>query len=301
MKAATKTQTRTLWLIGGAVIALVILLPLLAVVLIAHVRINRLELTLLTTTENLQTLERRVMELEDRLRYSNSEDSGDSENNDDTEQFMVGDILKDGVDAGRKLYEMLSDRVDTQSRESSGESLSRMKRKGKKKDKCKKNKKCGPTAAHIIGDGKYGRATVNVGRDGVLDLWRYADWMRDDPNKEKFLLSVDGTITVIEGGLYYVYSQVRYYDKLTMAHVVNINGNPFITCTQSTLQHSLESKEDADPPGIDEGQSKYNTCYTGGVTKLDDRSEVTVNIPYPNRVVNMHKDSSFIGFIKLVA
>nr|XP_006821732.1 PREDICTED: uncharacterized protein LOC100378437 [Saccoglossus kowalevskii] len=135
MKAATKTQTRTLWLIGGAVIALVILLPLLAVVLIAHVRINRLELTLLTTTENLQTLERRVMELEDRLRYSNSEDSGDSENNDDTEQFMVGDILKDGVDAGRKLYEMLSDRVDTQSRESSGESLSRMKRKGKKKDK----------------------------------------------------------------------------------------------------------------------------------------------------------------------
>ncbi|XP_070538511.1 ectodysplasin-A-like isoform X15 [Ptychodera flava] len=152
-------------------------------------------------------------------------------------------------------------------------------------------------AAHFIGDfdkavrmGKgnprqYGEVTV--GRGGEIHYWDYADWMKKPSYswlQNKFVLDHQGNITIQDSGLYYIYSQVLYYDPSTfMGHAIYVNADKFVSCTKTT------PRPDA----------KYNTCHTGAVTQLDGGSRVSVRIIYANRVINMHADSSYVGLVKL--
>ncbi|XP_070538514.1 ectodysplasin-A-like isoform X17 [Ptychodera flava] len=152
-------------------------------------------------------------------------------------------------------------------------------------------------AAHFQGDSEaavhtgprnprqYGEVTV--GRGGEIHYWDYADWMKKPSYswlQNKFVLDHQGNITIQDSGLYYIYSQVLYYDPSTfMGHAIYVNADKFVSCTKTT------PRPDA----------KYNTCHTGAVTQLDGGSRVSVRIIYANRVINMHADSSYVGLVKL--
>ncbi|XP_070538505.1 ectodysplasin-A-like isoform X9 [Ptychodera flava] len=139
-------------------------------------------------------------------------------------------------------------------------------------------------AAHFIGD--FDKA-VRMGKGGEIHYWDYADWMKKPSYswlQNKFVLDHQGNITIQDSGLYYIYSQVLYYDPSTfMGHAIYVNADKFVSCTKTT------PRPDA----------KYNTCHTGAVTQLDGGSRVSVRIIYANRVINMHADSSYVGLVKL--
>lgn len=108
-------------------------------------------------------------------------------------------------------------------------------------------------------------------------------------------LEADGdSILVLEEGFYFVYSQVYYTDRtFAMGHVVirmkkNVVGDetPYVTlfrCIQNMnpVHH-------------------YNTCYTGGIVKLEAGDHLELLIPRPTANVSLDGDSTFLGAFKLV-
>lgn len=107
-------------------------------------------------------------------------------------------------------------------------------------------------------------------------------------------LQADGDrVLVREEGYYFVYSQVFYIDPFfTMGHVVirwkrNVVGdepsNVFLfRCIQS----------------MDKG-TPFNSCYTGGIAKLDAGDYLELLIPRPVANVSLEGDSTFMGAVKL--
>lgn len=108
-------------------------------------------------------------------------------------------------------------------------------------------------------------------------------------------LEADGdSILVLEEGFYFVYSQVYYTDRtFAMGHVVirmkrNVVGDetPYVTlfrCIQNMnpIHH-------------------YNTCYTGGIVKLEFGDHLELLIPRSTADVSLDGDSTFLGAVKLV-
>lgn len=107
-------------------------------------------------------------------------------------------------------------------------------------------------------------------------------------------LDVDGDRIVInEAGYYFVYSQVYYIDTtFTMGHVVirskrNVVGNEdqdvnLFRCIQS-MNRSYA----------------FNTCYTGGIVKLERGDHLELLVPRPAANISLEGDSTFLGALKL--
>ncbi|XP_055071229.2 tumor necrosis factor ligand superfamily member 13B isoform X1 [Misgurnus anguillicaudatus] len=107
-----------------------------------------------------------------------------------------------------------------------------------------------------------------------------------------------GTILVKEEGFFFIYSQlsfsqVYYVDPMfAMGHIVirikkNVVGDEsqhvvLFRCIQSTNQVHY-----------------YNTCYTGGVVKLDSGDKLELLIPRSRANISLDGDSTFFGAIKL--
>lgn len=99
-------------------------------------------------------------------------------------------------------------------------------------------------------------------------------------------------ITVDEGGLYLVYSQVLYNDNtFIMGHIVTRwpdgdadKAGELFRCIQSM-------------PGNEE--IAYNSCYSGGVFKLHRGDVIRLHIPRTNASVDMRGDATFLGLVKL--
>uniref|UniRef100_A0A3Q0T7I8 TNF superfamily member 13b n=1 Tax=Amphilophus citrinellus TaxID=61819 RepID=A0A3Q0T7I8_AMPCI len=100
-------------------------------------------------------------------------------------------------------------------------------------------------------------------------------------------------ILVREEGFYYVYSQVFYRDNtFAMGHVVfrwkrNVVGNepPSVSlfrCIQN--MNPVQS---------------FNTCYTGGIVKLEAGDYLELLIPRATADVSLSGDSTFLGAVKL--
>ncbi|XP_008326904.1 tumor necrosis factor ligand superfamily member 13B isoform X2 [Cynoglossus semilaevis] len=108
-------------------------------------------------------------------------------------------------------------------------------------------------------------------------------------------LKQDGdTMVVQEEGFYFVYSQVYYMDRtFAMGHVVirrkrNVVGDEpqFVV-----LFRCIQSMNDTHP---------YNTCYTGGVVKLEVGDHLELLIPRSTANVSLDGDATFMGAFKLV-
>ncbi|CAN9497645.1 unnamed protein product [Ophioblennius macclurei] len=102
----------------------------------------------------------------------------------------------------------------------------------------------------------------------------------------------DGMV-VKEEGYYFVYSQVYYRDStFAMGHVVTrwkstkVGGeNPLVF-----LFRCIQAMNPDNP---------YNTCYTGGIVKLDADDYVELLIPRSSANLSLDGDSTFLGAIKL--
>lgn len=107
-------------------------------------------------------------------------------------------------------------------------------------------------------------------------------------------LEADGdSMLVREEGYYFVYSQVYYMDTtFAMGHVVirikrNVVGDesPYVT-----LFRCIQNMNPVYP---------YNTCYTGGVVKLEVGDHLELLIPRSTANVSLDGDSTFLGAFKL--
>lgn len=102
-----------------------------------------------------------------------------------------------------------------------------------------------------------------------------------------------GTILVKEEGFFFIYSQVYYTDStFAMGHIVirikkNVVGDEsqhviLFRCIQSMNR-----------------VNHFNTCYTGGVVKLDSGDRLELLIPRTHANISLDGDSTFLGAIKL--
>ncbi|XP_041806668.1 tumor necrosis factor ligand superfamily member 13B isoform X2 [Chelmon rostratus] len=107
-------------------------------------------------------------------------------------------------------------------------------------------------------------------------------------------LEADGdSMLVMEEGYYFVYSQVYYMDTtFAMGHVVirmkrNVVGDesPYVT-----LFRCIQNMNPVYP---------YNTCYTGGIVKLEVGDHLELLIPRSTANVSLDGDSTFLGAVKL--
>ncbi|XP_070400564.1 tumor necrosis factor ligand superfamily member 13B isoform X3 [Nothobranchius furzeri] len=102
-------------------------------------------------------------------------------------------------------------------------------------------------------------------------------------------LEADGDrIVVREEGLYFVYSQT-----FTMGHVV-IRWKHSIVGNEDPDVHLFRCIQSMSP------EDSYNTCYTGGVVKLDVGDHLELLIPRATANISLDGDSTFLGAFKLI-
>ncbi|XP_019945407.2 tumor necrosis factor ligand superfamily member 13B [Paralichthys olivaceus] len=107
-------------------------------------------------------------------------------------------------------------------------------------------------------------------------------------------LETDGdSILVREEGFFFVYSQVFYMDStFAMGHVVirrkrNVVGDE---PQYVILFRCIQSMNPVHP---------YNTCYTGGIVKLEVGDHLELLIPRSTASVSLDGDATFLGAVKL--
>ncbi|XP_070538507.1 uncharacterized protein [Ptychodera flava] len=139
-------------------------------------------------------------------------------------------------------------------------------------------------AAHFQGDSE---AAVHTGPSGEIHYWDYADWMKKPSYswlQNKFVLDHQGNITIQDSGLYYIYSQVQYYDSFPfMGHTVLINDKVFLRCTESTVSD----------------QRRFNSGYIAGVAYLEEDTKVSVRVSYDQRLIQLGPETTYVGLIKV--
>ncbi|KAI8515190.1 hypothetical protein Bbelb_077810 [Branchiostoma belcheri] len=127
--------------------------------------------------------------------------------------------------------------------------------------------------------------------NGHVNQWKTANWMVG-PEYQQYsyvfrLNPEDGSLMVTESGLYFVYSQVYYYDgtHAFISHIIRESGEqePFLQCIQSPVNESR----------------KYNTCFTAGVFQLDAGDKISLELQQETGVVDMSPDTTFFGLIKI--
>ncbi|KAM9449082.1 uncharacterized protein ACWYII_013756 isoform 3-T3 [Salvelinus alpinus] len=102
------------------------------------------------------------------------------------------------------------------------------------------------------------------------------------------------SILVREEGYYFVYSQVYYMDRIfAMGHVVNRKKRNVVgdEAQYVTLFRCIQDMNPVYP---------YNTCYTGGIVKLEVGDSVELLIPRSTANISLDGDSTFLGAFRLV-
>uniref|UniRef100_A0A8C6TF47 TNF superfamily member 13b n=1 Tax=Neogobius melanostomus TaxID=47308 RepID=A0A8C6TF47_9GOBI len=101
-------------------------------------------------------------------------------------------------------------------------------------------------------------------------------------------------ILIQQEGYYYVYSQVYYMDtQVAMGHVVirwkaSVVGNE---APHVVLFRCIKNMREA---------YSYNTCYTGGIAKLETGDHLELLIPRPSANISLDGEGTFMGAFKLV-
>ncbi|XP_041857877.1 tumor necrosis factor ligand superfamily member 13B [Melanotaenia boesemani] len=107
------------------------------------------------------------------------------------------------------------------------------------------------------------------------------------------LEAIDDRIIVREDGFYFVYSQVFYLDRIfTMGHVV-IRWKRYVVGNEDPDVHLFRCIQNMDPV------HSFNTCYTGGIVKLEVGDYLELLIPRSVANVSLEGDATFLGAIKL--
>ncbi|XP_054644038.1 tumor necrosis factor ligand superfamily member 13B [Dunckerocampus dactyliophorus] len=107
------------------------------------------------------------------------------------------------------------------------------------------------------------------------------------------LEAVGDSMQVREEGFFFVYSQVYYMDStFAMGHVVIRRKRTVVgdEAQYVILFRCIQSMNPVYP---------YNTCYTGGVVKLEVGDQLELLIPRSTANVSLDGDATFLGAVKL--
>lgn len=118
--------------------------------------------------------------------------------------------------------------------------------------------------------------------DGLFQDWRLRDW---SGHFERHFRLSDGTLTVRESGIYFVYAQVYYLDD----HDVNgfrvlVNDSPVLQCT--VMSHGGPVP-------------KSNTCFTGGLVDLQSGDSIVLRDLAAMRYSIFDQGKSFFGLFRV--
>ncbi|CAH1245633.1 EDA [Branchiostoma lanceolatum] len=134
------------------------------------------------------------------------------------------------------------------------------------------------TFAHFKSSG--GRAELET---DTLNNWILADWA----NEEGFPVASSGQITVEKPGIYFIYSQIVFYEKHhLLSYQVCVDGSPFLTCNESVENAT------SDVTG------RYKTCYVAGLAPLQAGAKIEVRLP-ENMFALLFHDTTYLGLIKV--
>ncbi|KAK3543440.1 hypothetical protein QTP70_020918 [Hemibagrus guttatus] len=107
-------------------------------------------------------------------------------------------------------------------------------------------------------------------------------------------LELDQDVLVVkEEGYYFIYSQVYYKDPTYAMGHITIRMKKHVVGDESqhvVLFRCIQTMNLKVP---------YNTCYTGGIVKLDIGDTVEVLIPRPTASISLDGDCTYLGAIKL--
>jgi len=124
-----------------------------------------------------------------------------------------------------------------------------------------------------------------VSDDSTVRSWTPARWARRIKMDSKFLLE-DGRLTVMSPGIYSVYAQINYLDSQDAnAFQIMLNESPLFLCTMMTQKRKYSTKA--------------NTCYTGGVTFLEQGDILFIKDLEKHRSAVMQSSHSFFGLAQL--
>ncbi|XP_077473886.1 tumor necrosis factor ligand superfamily member 13B [Stigmatopora argus] len=105
---------------------------------------------------------------------------------------------------------------------------------------------------------------------------------------------VGDNIQVLEEGFYFVYSQVYYMDsRFAMGHVL-IRRKRMVVGDEAQhviLFRCIQTMDSVNP---------YNTCYTGGVVKLEVGDQLELLIPRSSAEVSLDGEATFMGAVQLL-
>ncbi|XP_035265407.1 tumor necrosis factor ligand superfamily member 13B-like [Anguilla anguilla] len=102
----------------------------------------------------------------------------------------------------------------------------------------------------------------------------------------------ENAILVREGGFYFVYSQVYYTDKtFAMGHILQRRQRVVGDQPQEVILFRCIQNMDRNHP--------YNTCYTGGIVRLEAGDRLELLIPRQYASVSLEGDATFFGAVRL--
>nr|XP_011448564.3 uncharacterized protein LOC105343082 isoform X6 [Crassostrea gigas] len=155
----------------------------------------------------------------------------------------------------------------------------------KKGSKGKRRHKPKIDAVHIEGTG--GESYPAFPR-GTFHKWQYADWFfKSNADDKHFKLHFgNGTLEVMQPGLYLLYSQITLKGNGTQGyHVMRNDKDPILACYSNNMMLHEEDK---------------TSCFTMGMFKLDKRDIISVkHISTSGVRAVFTSNASFFGLVRL--
>ncbi|CAL4091270.1 unnamed protein product [Meganyctiphanes norvegica] len=143
------------------------------------------------------------------------------------------------------------------------------------KKNTRRSRRTALTVAHYV-------ASNNTADDGPIHKgWSSSPWMDKLGLNRKYQLS-QGTVTVKEPGLYYIYAQVLYENsRFGTGFQIVVDGIPVLQCTLAPSQPA-------------------NSCHTSGATYLPRNAQVLIQDLENYTTPVVREENSFFGLIKLL-
>ncbi|XP_071441279.1 protein eiger [Hetaerina americana] len=142
----------------------------------------------------------------------------------------------------------------------------------------------GNTSKYSVGHRHYAGNGRLRHPDGIFRDWRMKEWSGRF-NRQHRLQENDGTLSIRESGIYFVYAQVYYLDDHDInGFLVLVNETPVLQCT--TMTHG----------GVG---TKANTCFTGGMVELHAGDTVLLRDVEALRYSIFEPEKSFFGLFRV--
>uniref|UniRef100_A0A8W8IRM4 THD domain-containing protein n=1 Tax=Magallana gigas TaxID=29159 RepID=A0A8W8IRM4_MAGGI len=156
----------------------------------------------------------------------------------------------------------------------------------KKGSKGKRRHKPKLTGLQVVGFQEEHRPNETL--SGTFHKWQYADWFfKSNADDKHFKLHFgNGTLEVMQPGLYLLYSQITLKGNGTQGyHVMRNDKDPILACYSNNMMLHEEDK---------------TSCFTMGMFKLDKRDIISVkHISTSGVRAVFTSNASFFGLVRL--